>query len=80
MKRTQSTALAEIVSRPIDDATRQRAAVHVRDWIACCSVGAMTDASRLEADCATTQTVGVCTTLSNSLAAALPQAGPMQQI
>ncbi len=62
MKRTQSEALAEIVSRPIDAATRQRAAVHVRDWIACCSVGAMTAAGRLLTDYATKQPVEICTT------------------
>ena len=65
MKSSLSEVLVEILHRPVDETARWRTAVHVRDWIACCSVGTRTEAGHLLAGHAREQAEGPCTTFSS---------------
>ncbi len=55
--------LAALCARPVDDATRARAALHVLDWFGCALLGATAEAGSILIEYARGQAPGPCLTL-----------------
>lgn len=57
---TVTERLADRIARPVDPATRERATLHVLDWIGCAVIGADTPAGRTLAGWAAREASGPC--------------------
>ena len=67
---TLTEGLVDLIDRPIDQATLQRASLHVLDWVGCAVAGAATPVGRTVHDGASIFGPGDCTVLRQSTGSA----------